>query len=314
MAFTGKKLTAHKVKQLADELGFMHVGISEPRFLSEEASHFEGWLKNNYHANMHYMEKHFDKRLNPSLLLNNAQSIICLTYNYYSPPLQNEDAPKVSTYAYGEDYHPVIKEKLRELIFRMKEIHGHFKARIFLDSAPVMERVWAKLSGIGWKGKNTLLINPKSGSYFFIAVLILDIPLETDAPFLTDHCGSCTKCIDACPTEAIIKPYLVDASKCISYLTIELKDELIPKEFEGKMDARIFGCDICQEVCPWNKFSIPHKEERFKPSNQLLSMTKGDWQDLTEEVFNTIFANSPLKRTDYKGIKRNLRAIYNSDL
>ncbi len=307
--YIGNSQKSEMVRQIANDLGFLHTGIAEPRFLYEEADHLEEWLKNQYHGEMYYMENWFDKRLDPTLLLPGAKSIICFTYNYFSPTKQNIDSPKISTYAYGEDYHLIIKEKLREMVFRMKEKFGNFNARIFVDSAPVMERAWAKISGIGWTGKHTLLINPKSGSYFFLAVLLTDLSLETDSPFKTDHCGTCTKCMDACPTDAIVKPYLLDASKCISYVTIELKDELIPKEFEGKMENHIFGCDICQAVCPWNRFSIPHHEERFKPDEKVLKMGKGEWQELSEEVFNNLFSKSPIKRTGYKGLKRNLEFI-----
>lgn len=309
MAFTGKKIQAQKIKNLAAEYGFIHAGIAQPRFLEEEAAHLEEWLKNHYHGSMYYMENWFDKRLNPVLLMPEAKSLICFAYNYYNPEIQADGAPKISMYAYGEDYHTVIKDKLKDLLCRLKEIHGDFNVRIFVDSAPVMERVWAKLSGIGWTGKHTLLINPKSGSYFFLAVILTDLEIETDEPFKTDHCGTCTRCMDACPTDAIVKPYLLDAYKCISYLTIELKDEVIPAEFKGKMENYLFGCDICQQVCPWNRFSLPHKEERFKPNEALSNMKPDDWKALNEDVFKTLFANSPIKRTGLKGIKRNLEFL-----
>jgi epoxyqueuosine reductase len=252
------------------------------------------------------MENHFDKRLDPRLLVDGAKSVISLLLNYYTEEKQSDaTAPKISKYAYGEDYHVVIKEKLRQLMQFIETEIGEVSGRVFVDSAPVMDKAWAKKSGLGWIGKNSNLIHPKSGSFFFIAELIIDLELEADGP-IKDYCGTCTKCIDACPTDAIIEPYVVDGSKCISYLTIELKDALLPTEFKGKMDNWAFGCDICQDVCPWNRFSLLHNEPRFNPSQNLLQLSKSDWQDLSEEVFSELFKLSAIKRTKFDGLKRNI--------
>lgn len=297
------------IKKKAHELGFFYCGISEATFLSDEAPKLEDWLKKRFNGKMHYMENHFDKRLDPRLLVDDARSVVSLLLNYYPNETQtDESAPKISKYAYGEDYHFVIKDKLKELLFYIQDEIGDVNGRAFVDSAPVMDKVWAKRSGLGWVGKNTNLINPKAGSFFFIAELIVDLPLEADGP-IKDYCGTCTRCIDECPTDAIVEPYLVDGSKCISYLTIELKDELLPSEFKGKMDNWMFGCDVCQDVCPWNRFSTPHNENRFNPHDDLLDLSRSDWQELTQEVFSEIFKRSAVKRTKFKGLKRNIQFL-----
>ena len=253
---------------------------------------------------MKYMENYFDKRLDPRLLVDGAKSVVSLLYNYYPDQKQNETAPKISKYAFGEDYHEVIKAKLNEFLFSLKQEIGNISGRAFVDSAPVMDKAWAVKSGLGWVGKNSNLINKQNGSFFFIAELIIDLELEYDRP-IKDYCGTCTKCIDACPTEAIVAPYIVDGSKCISYLTIELKEN-IPTEFKDKMDGWAFGCDVCQDVCPWNSFSMPHNETQFKNTNGLLNYTEAEWNDITEETFNAVFKHSAVRRTKYKGLKRNL--------
>lgn len=294
------------IKEKASELGFFSCSISEAQFLEEEARDLETWLKNGFHGRMSYMENHFDKRLDPRLLVDGARSVVTLLYNYYSEQSQSDsEAPKISMYAYGEDYHQVVKDKLKELLRFISDHIGEVNGRAFVDSAPVMDKAWAKRSGAGWIGKHTNLISKRAGSYFFIAELILDLELESDGP-VTDHCGTCTRCIDACPTEAIVAPYVVDGSKCISYLTIELKDQVIPSEFQGKMDQWMFGCDVCQTVCPWNRFSKQHSETRFEPKGNLLGLTARDWTDLTEELFNELFKGSAVKRTKFSGLKRNI--------
>jgi epoxyqueuosine reductase len=295
-----------RITNKAYELGFFHVGFSKADFLEEEAPRLENWLNKNHHGEMAYMANHFDKRLDPRLLVDDAKTVISLLFNYYTDQQQSDpEAPKISKYAYGEDYHHVIKEKLKELIAFIRSEVGEVNGRGFVDSAPVMDKAWAKKAGLGWIGKNSNLIHPKKGSFFFIADLIIDLQLEADGP-IKDYCGTCTKCIDACPTDAIIEPYVVNGSKCISYLTIELKDELLPKEFEGKMDNWMFGCDICQDVCPWNRFSVLHNEERFEPHPDLLDLKKQDWLDLQEEGFQLLFQKSPVKRTKFQGLKRNI--------
>ncbi len=292
------------IKKEAKRLGFDFCGISKAEFLTEEAPRLEKWLKENKHGQMKYMENYFDKRLDPRLLVDGARSVVSLLYNYYPEQTQVTEVPKISKYAYGKDYHEVIKDKLNEFLFSLKQEIGNVSGRAFVDSAPVMDKVWAKKSGLGWVGKNSNLINKQQGSYFFIAELIIDVELEHDGP-IKDYCGTCTKCIDACPTEAIVAPYIVDGSKCISYLTIELKEN-IPLEFKDKMDNWAFGCDVCQDVCPWNSFSMPHNEAQFKNTNGLLNYTEAEWNDITEETFNFIFKNSAVKRTKYNGLKRNL--------
>lgn len=304
---TNKQSYSSIIKQEAKRLGFDFCGISKAEFLEEEAPRLESWLKNGMHGKMEYMENHFDKRLNPTLLVDDAKSVVSLLYNYYPEQTQNTDAPKISKYAYGKDYHEVIKEKLKEFLNTLKEKIGDVNGRAFVDSAPILDKAWAKKSGLGWIGKNANLINKQQGSFFFIAELIIDIELEYDGP-IQDYCGTCTKCIDACPTSAIVEPFIVDGSKCISYLTIELKDA-IPNEFKNKMDNWAFGCDVCQDVCPWNRFSMPHNETQFDNQTGLLNFTTDEWYELTEETFNTIFKQSAVKRTKYKGLKRNLEFI-----
>jgi len=292
------------IKSLAKQLGFDYCGISKAEYLKKEAEKLKNWLEKDRHGKMGYMANHFDKRLDPTKLVEGSKSVISLLYNYApGKEINSEDNFKIARYAYGEDYHFIVKKKLHKLFDLINSEIGEVSGRGFVDSAPVMERQWAAKSGLGWIGKNTLLINKKQGSYFFIAELILDIELLYDNP-IGDFCGTCSRCIDACPTQAI-SPYQLDASKCISYLTIELKEE-IPQDFKGKMKQWIFGCDICQEVCPWNRFSIPHNEPAFIPSEKLLLMNKGEWIDLSEGSFKILFKKSAVKRTKYKGLKRNI--------
>ncbi len=294
------------IKAEAQRLGFLFCGISPAGFLEEEASLLEKWLKNSYQGEMSYMENHFDKRLDPRLLVDDAKSVISLGLNYYSEAQQSDpEAPKISMYAYGEDYHSVIKVKLKSLLNRIQEEIGNVHGRAFVDSAPVLDKAWAKKAGLGWVGKHSNLINQQHGSYFFLAELIVDAELVYDIAPQADHCGTCTRCIDACPTEAIIAPYVVDGSKCISYLTIELKNE-IPNEFAGKLDNWAFGCDVCQQVCPWNKFSTPHQEAALMPSAELLDLPKKEWEEITDEVFEKLFSKSAVKRTKLAGLKRNI--------
>ncbi len=296
------------IKSEAQRLGFLSCGISKVEFLEQEAPRLEKWLSENRNGKMQYMENHFDKRLNPALLVDGAKSVVSLLLNYYPEQTQRQDSFKISKYAYGQDYHHVIKEKLKELLHSIQENIGEVGGRVFVDSAPVLDKAWAQKSGLGWVGKNTNLISKKVGSFFFVAELIIDLELEYDNPTLTDHCGSCTRCIDACPTEAIIAPYVVDGSKCISYYTIELKEN-IPQEVKGKFDDWIFGCDICQDVCPWNRFSAPHSESLLNPKEELLSFSKQDWLDLTEETFSKVFQKSAVKRTKFEGFKRNIEFV-----
>ena len=293
------------IKQEAANLGFIFCGISKASFLEEEAPRLEAWLKQGMHGEMQYMENHFDKRLDPRLLVDGARSVISLGLNYYTDAVQEPLSPKISKYAYGTDYHQVIKDKLKQLLETINEKVGEIHGRAFVDSAPVLDRAWAKKAGLGWIGKNTSLINKKTGSFFFLAELIIDLELEYDIAPTADHCGTCTRCIDACPTDAIVAPYIVDGSRCISYLTIELKNE-IPKEFKGKMDNWMFGCDICQDVCPWNKFSVLHQEPAFAPTPGLLELKKEDWEEISADVFQKVFKNSAVKRTKLKGLKRNI--------
>lgn len=286
-------------------LGFSNCGIAKVDFLEEEAPKLEKWLQNGFHGEMQYMENHFDKRLDPRKLVEGAKSVISLQYNYYTAKELSEHGYKISKYAFGQDYHQVIKTKLHELLDFIREEIGEVDGRAFVDSAPVLERAWAKKSGLGWIGKHSLLITKQKGSFYFLAELILDLDLTYDKEFKTDHCGNCTKCIDACPTEAIIPNNTVDGSKCISYFTIELKDAL-PTSMKGKFEDWIFGCDICQNVCPWNRFSSPHNEPKFEPHEDLLHMTKKDWEEITEDVFKKIFKKSAVKRTKFTGLKRNI--------
>lgn len=293
-----------KIKQISKDLGFSFCGISRAEFLEEEAPGLEQWLNAGMHGKMSYMENHFDKRLDPRLLVPGAKSVVSLLFNYFTDKKQIDDAPKVSKYAFGEDYHRVVKDKLKMFLQRIEEEIGAVDGRAFVDSAPVLDKAWAKKSGLGWIGKNANLINKGHGSFFFIAELIIDLELEPDGP-VKDYCGTCTACIDACPTEAIVKPYVVDGSKCISYLTIELR-EAIPIDFKGRMDDWAFGCDICQDVCPWNRFSTPHQEARFDAKDEFLGMKRKDWMEMTEEVFEDRFKKSPLKRAGYLGLIKNV--------
>lgn len=298
------------IKKKAHELGFSFCGISEATFLEEEAPRLESWLKNGFHGEMAYMENHFDKRLDPRLLVDGAKSVVSLLLNYYPSEFQNENSYKISKYAYGEDYHFVIKDKLKELMHHIHEEIGEVDGRVFVDSAPVLDKAWAAKSGLGWVGKNNNLINKGNGSFFFVAELIIDLELEYDSA-TTNHCGTCTACIDACPTQAIESPYIVNGSKCISYLTIELKDD-IPNQFKNQLDDWMYGCDVCQDVCPWNRFSKPHSEPLFTPKKQLLDYSKNDWEDLTQELFQEIFKKSAVKRAKYIGLMRNI-AFLNAD-
>lgn len=296
------------VKQLAAELGFNFCGISKAQFLEEEASQLEAWLRNNHHGTMDYMANHFDMRLDPRLLVPGAKSVISLMVNYFPEQKQVDDeSPKISKYAYGHDYHDVIRTKLKELIAILRTKIGAIEGRAFVDSAPVMDKAWAKKSGMGWMGKNTNIINKQQGSFFFIAELITDLELVPDTA-IKDYCGTCTRCIDACPTDALIAPYQLDATKCISYLTIELK-EAIPETFKGQFENWAFGCDICQDVCPWNRFSKPHHHHALAPNLDLLQLTKKEWFEITEVVFQKLFKKSAVKRTKFKGLRRNLDFI-----
>ena len=294
------------IKREASKLGFQFCGISKAGFLEDEAPRLENWLKNGFQGEMSYMENHFDKRLDPRILVEGARSVISLSLNYYTDQKQEDPtAPKLSKYAYGTDYHYVIKDKLKQLMEIIRAEIGEVNGRAFVDSAPVLDKVWAKKAGIGWVGKHSNLINKNIGSFFFLAELITDLDLDYDIKPSKDHCGTCTRCIDACPTDAIVSPYMVDGSRSISYLTIELKNEL-PAEFRGKMDNWMFGCDICQDVCPWNRFSVLNTEQAFSPHEDLLGLKQAEWQNFTEETFNKVFKNSAVKRTKFKGLKRNI--------
>jgi epoxyqueuosine reductase len=295
------------IKSEAKRLGFDYCGISKADFLEEEAPHLENWLNKNMHGQMSYMQNYFDKRLDPRLLVPGAKSVISLLLNYYPSESQADTSLKISKYAYGTDYHLVIKEKLNHLLEFIKENIGEVDGRAFVDSAPVLDKAWAKKSGLGWIGKNSNLINKSSGSFYFIAELIVDLDLEYDGA-VKDYCGTCTRCIDACPTDAIVAPYVVDGSKCISYFTIELKEN-IPNDVKGKLDDWMFGCDVCQDVCPWNSFSKPHSEPHFQANVELLNMKKEDWYELTEETFKRVFKSSPVKRTKFSGLKRNIEFL-----
>ena len=296
------------IKKHAKRLGFLSCGISNAGFLEEEAPRLEQWLQQGHHGSMTYMERNFDKRLDPTKLVPGAKSVVSLLYNYYPKNTQSDPtAPKISKYAYGKDYHVVIKDKLFELMQVLQQEIGEIHGRVLVDSAPVLDKAWAAKAGLGWIGKNSNLISKQTGSFFFIAELITDLSLELDTP-VTDHCGSCTACIDACPTDAIIAPYQVDGSKCISYFTIEIKDA-IPQEVKGQFDNWTFGCDVCQDVCPWNRFSTPHNEPKFEPSSELLQMSRDDWHEITEAVFDRLFAESAVQRTQFSGLKRNLEFL-----
>lgn len=299
------------VKRNASSLGFSFCGISKAEFLESEAPKLEAWLKRGYQGKMSYLENHFDKRLDPTKLVPGAKSVVSLVYNYFpAKDLTTNNTIKIAKYAYGEDYHTVVKDKLKEFMARIQEEIGNVDGRVFVDSAPVMERQWAAKSGIGWIGKNSLLLNKQMGSFFFLAELILDLELEPDSP-AKDYCGTCTACIDACPTDAIVADGVIDSNKCISYLTIELKDS-IPSEFKDNTDNWIFGCDVCQDVCPWNRFSKPHSEKRFEP-NGWKGFSKQDWLELTDEIFQKNFGKSAITRTGFKGLKRNIEFILGSD-
>jgi epoxyqueuosine reductase len=297
------------IKEAAAKLGFDHCGIAKAVVLEEDAKRLERWLNKGMHGSMRYMENYFDMRINPARLVPGAKSVITLLLNYFPGQQQTTDEVKIAKYAYGKDYHEVIREKLTIFLAEIRLLIGEINGRGFVDSAPVLERSWAQRTGLGWIGKNGNLINKESGSFFFIATLIIDLELEYDDPYAKDYCGTCTKCIDQCPTDAILPDKVVDGSKCISYFTIELKDALIPTEMKGKFDNWMFGCDVCQDVCPWNRFSTPTKESGFAPMPAILNFTTSDWDELTEENFKLIFKNSPLKRSKFTGIKRNLRFI-----
>jgi epoxyqueuosine reductase len=303
------EVITHIIQQAATDLGFDYCGIAKAELLNEDARRLEQWLNKGLHGSMQYMENYFDQRINPSKLVPGAKSVITLMMNYFPETKQKSNMPKIAKYAYGKDYHEVIRNKLKELLLKLKNEVGDINGRGFVDSAPVLERAWAQKSGLGWVGKNGNLINKKSGSFFFIATLIVDIELKYDNPFIQDYCGTCTRCIDSCPTEAILPDKVIDGSKCISYFTIELKDALIPVEMKGKFDNWMFGCDTCQDVCPWNRFSKPTKEINFKPLPVVLNFSSNDWEELTEESFKIIFKHSALKRSKYAGVKRNLQFI-----
>ena len=296
------------IKDEAIRLGFMQCGIAAATELTDDARRLEAWLNKDYQGKMGYMERNFDLRIDPRKLFPDAKSVITLLLNYYPEETQNPDSPKIAKYAWGTDYHYVIREKLNQLLQFINDNVGAVAGRGFVDSAPVLERSWAQRTGLGWIGKNANLINKQNGSFFFIATLICDLELNYDSPFATDHCGTCTKCIDACPTEAITSPTVIDGSKCISYLTIELKDELIPQELQPKMEGWAFGCDICQDVCPWNRFSKPNNESHFTPLSQVLNLSQKDWEDISETNFKTYFKQSPIARTKWRGMMRNIKA------
>lgn len=301
------------IKQKAEKFGFQSCGISKAEFLEEEAPRLEAWLNKGYHGEMKYMENHFDKRLNPTLLVDGAKSVISLSYNYF-PKVKIDEINnfKISKYAYGEDYHEVIKDILKNMVAELQEEIGEFGFRVFVDSAPVLEKAWARKSGLGWVGKNANLITKKHGSFYFLAEIICDLELDYDLA-VTDHCGSCRACIDACPTQAIVSDRIVDGSKCISYATIELKNE-IPDYFNGKMDDWMFGCDVCQDVCPWNRFSAPTLQEKFSPNFQKLNFRKNEWKELTQELFSEIFKKSAVKRTKFSGLMRNINLLNDHSL
>ncbi|WP_111598152.1 tRNA epoxyqueuosine(34) reductase QueG [Chitinophaga skermanii] len=296
------------IKQRTKELGFDYCGISKAEELTEDAFRLEAWLNKGMHGNMQYMENYFDKRIDPRKLVEGAQSVITLLLNYFPSQVQQPNAPKVAKYAYGKDYHEVIKARLNTLLEDIRKVTGNISGRGFVDSAPVLERSWAKRSGLGWIGKNGNIIHKQAGSFFFIATLIVDIPLLYDGP-VADFCGSCTRCLDACPTGAIVSPSVVDGSKCISYFTIELKEQLIPNEMQGKFKDWMFGCDVCQDVCPWNRFAKPHSDVDFTPIPEILNFSTKEWEALTEDEFKNIFRKSPMKRSKYAGIRRNLKFI-----
>ena len=297
------------VKATASQLGFEYCGISKAEFLSEDARRLESWLNKGLHGKMHYMENHFDLRVDPSKLVPGSKSVITLMMNYYPQQVQKTDGPKISKYAYGQDYHEVIRAKLNEFLTLIRNEIGEVNGRGFVDSAPVLERAWATKSGLGWIGKNGNLITKKSGSFYFIATLITDLELNADDPFAKDYCGSCTRCIDSCPTDAILPNKVINGSRCISYFTIELKDEILPEEMTGRFQNWAFGCDICQDVCPWNRFSKPAQEKAFEPLPEILNLSTTEWEAMTEDAFRKIFKHSPIKRTKWKGLMRNLQFV-----
>jgi epoxyqueuosine reductase len=307
-----KEKNTIKVKEFTAQLGFDYCGISKAVKLDNDARRLDAWLNAGMHGKMQYMENYFDLRTDPAKLVPGAKSVVTLLMNYYPSESQIENVPKIAKYAYGKDYHEVIRAKLKELLAMMKEEIGEINGRGFVDSAPVLERSWATRSGLGWIGKNGNLINKQSGSFFFIATLIVDVELEYDDPFAKDFCGNCRRCIEACPTDAILENKVIDGSKCISYYTIELKDALLPDAMKDKFANWMFGCDTCQDVCPWNRFSKPHSENEFTPLPQVLNFSTNDWEELTEESFNQIFKSSPIKRTKFEGIKRNLMFVSES--
>ena len=304
-----RKQITQLIRAEAQKLGFSYTGFSKAEPLNDDARKLEAWLNKNMHGKMSYMENHFEMRVDPRKLVPGARSVITLMYNYFTEKKQSdESAPKISKYAFGKDYHFVLKEKLKSLLKIIQQNVGEVNGRVFVDSAPVLERAWAKKSGTGWVGKNSNIINKNSGSYFFLTEIILDVEFEYDGS-VKDYCGTCTACIDACPTDAIVQSYIVDGSKCISYFTIELKDEILPAEMKGRFENWAFGCDICQEVCPWNRFATQHKESAFDSSEEFLKMNAHEWEEMTEEIFQNLFKHSPLKRTKYKGLKRNIQFL-----
>ena len=308
-SFHHRSQQSEQIRKIARTLGFDQCGISKAEKLDEDARRLEQWLNNGYQGSMQYMERNFDLRVDPTLLVPGARSVITLLYNYFPATPESNTDLRISKYAYGQDYHTVIRNKLKEFLNILHDEIGEVVGRGFVDSAPVLERSWAKRSGLGWIGKNGNLINKRQGSFLFIATLITDLELEPDPPVTTDHCGTCTACIDACPTEAIVAPYIVDGSKCISYFTIELKEKLIPTEMKGKFDGWLFGCDTCQDVCPWNRFSRPTQEPSFAPIPGVLNLTNRDWEALSEETFQELFRDSPIRRTGWEGIRRNLKFL-----
>lgn len=297
------------IKSISRDLGFDYCGIARAVPLDADARRLEAWLNKGMHGSMHYMENHFELRVDPTKLVPGARSVVTLLLNYFPGVEPRPDAPKIARYAYGKDYHEVIRAKLRSLLSRIHESIGEVQGRGFVDSAPVLERSWAQRSGLGWVGRNGNLINKQSGSFFFIATLIIDLELEYDSPMAKDFCGTCRKCIDACPTDAILDNKVVDGSRCISYFTIELKDQLIPGDMKNRFNNWMFGCDTCQDVCPWNRFSTSTLEPEFTPIPAVLNFSTRDWEELTEESFRSIFRDSPLKRSKYQGIRRNLKFL-----
>lgn len=303
-----------QVKTFARNLGFGYCGIAEAKRLDDDARRLEQWLTKGYHGSMAYMENHFDLRVDPTKLVPGARSVITLLLNYFPAQQQTPGAPKVSKYAYGKDYHEVIRKKLNLFLSLIKEHIGEVQGRGFVDSAPVLERSWAQRSGLGWIGKNGNLLTRQQGSFFFIATLITDLELDYDDPFAKDFCGTCRRCIDACPTDAILDNKVIDGSRCISYFTIELKDLLIPADMKGRFDNWFFGCDVCQDVCPWNRFAQPASEQELQPIPEILNFSTRDWEALTEESFKKIFRHSPLKRSKYQGIRRNLQFLQGNEI